>query len=136
MLRAVISFNYIALALLLEIPRAFFRAFRESFRTELSLALSINSYGRFGLFSLLASGVVSGKDPPCFSMSTTGRDGVADTSELRYRLPQEPAIPRQASDPQQTVADLNKDEKKSSKDDNNKRTYGRTPDGTGMMMHT
>jgi len=64
--------------------------------------------------------------------STTKRDEVASTSELRHRLPQEPAVPRRASDVKQTVIDLNEDEKTSSKDDNKKRTYGRTPDGTGL----
>lgn len=54
-----------------------------------------------------------------------------DANELRQRLPQQPALPRQAKDAKQAVTDLNEDEAKSSKNDSEKRTYGRTPDGTG-----
>jgi len=65
------------------------------------------------------------------SSSATKRDEVTSTNELRHRLPQEPVVPRRASDANQIVTDLNEDEEKSSKDDDKKRTYGRTPDGTG-----
>ena len=67
-------------------------------------------------------------------MSTTSRDETASGSELRYRLPQEPAIPQKAGSAdvaKQSVTELNEDEEKLSEDDGKKRTYGRTTDGTG-----
>ena len=66
-------------------------------------------------------------------MSSTARDANIDATEVRQRLAQQPAIPQQAveADAKQTVSDLNADEESSAKAEEKKRTYGRTPDGTG-----
>lgn len=56
----------------------------------------------------------------------------ASAGELRQRLPQEPAVPQQAqdsSDAKQIVMDLNAAEDKSASKE--KKTFGRTPNGTG-----
>lgn len=67
--------------------------------------------------------------------ATTSSDptGSVETSELRQRLPNDPAIPQKAESSeaaQETVFQLNTEEEQSSKRDADKRTYGRTPDGT------
>jgi len=61
-------------------------------------------------------------------------DGVVGGSELRQRLPEQPAIPQQAENPdaaRDTVRSLNDEEDKKD-DERDKRTYGRTPSGIGM----
>ena len=70
-------------------------------------------------------------------MSSTGIHDPAPASagELRDRLPQKPEQPQQASttdEAQKTVKGLNDQE--STKLDKDKRTYGRTPDGTGASL--
>jgi len=69
-------------------------------------------------------------------MSSTARDDTVDATEVRQRLAQQPALPQQAveADAKQTVSDLNADEEHSSKAEDKKRTYGRTPDGTGRHL--
>jgi len=60
--------------------------------------------------------------------------GVVGGSELRQRLPEQPAIPQQAENPdaaKATVRSLN-DEEDKKEDETDKRTYGRTPNGVGM----
>lgn len=61
------------------------------------------------------------------------------SSELRQRLPDDPAIPQKAESTetaQETVFQLNTQEEQSSKKDSEKRTYGRTPDGTIFTVPT
>jgi len=69
-------------------------------------------------------------------MSSTARDDNVDATEVRQRLAQQPAIPQQAveADAKQTVSDLNATEEHSTKAEDKKRTYGRTPDGTGRHL--
>jgi phosphatidylethanolamine N-methyltransferase len=69
-------------------------------------------------------------------MSSTAHDDNVDASEVRQRLAQQPAVPQQAvvADAKQTVSDLNADEEKSTEAETKKRTYGRTPDGTGRPL--
>lgn len=59
--------------------------------------------------------------------------GGPDGSQLRERLPQNPSKPQTTSPEaaKQAVAELNAAEAKR-EDGTEKRTYGRTPDGTGM----
>ncbi len=62
-----------------------------------------------------------------------GEAGV-DVDGLRERLPQHPEAPQEAESveaAQEAVKTLNEDESKKGKDDKDKKTYGRTPDGTG-----
>lgn len=57
-----------------------------------------------------------------------------DASGLRERLPQKPEAPIKASSPetaQDAVRKLNDDEQKENKEEKDRKTYGRTPDGTG-----
>lgn len=57
-----------------------------------------------------------------------------DTSGLRERLPQKPDEPIQAESldaAQDAVKQLNEQEAKGDKEEKHKKTYGRTPDGTG-----
>ncbi|PSK59269.1 Phosphatidylethanolamine N-methyltransferase [Elsinoe australis] len=66
-------------------------------------------------------------------MSSTAVNGNTEQQTLRERLHREPAKPREATsteNAQSTVQELNKKEETSSKRDEEKRTYGRTPDGT------
>lgn len=61
-----------------------------------------------------------------------------DGSQLRERLPQNAPRPQQTSSPEaakQAVAGLNAAEAER-EDGREKRTYGRTPDGTGMWKYT
>lgn len=61
---------------------------------------------------------------------------VAGSNELRQRLPQQPAVPQIAAssdEARQAVIDLNAAEGKAGKAEEKKRTYGRTPNGTGML---
>ena len=69
-------------------------------------------------------------------MSSTGREGTLGADGLRERLPNDPAKPQHASSPdtaQHAVKTLNDQESKADKKEEDKRTYGRTPDGTGAF---
>ena len=60
-----------------------------------------------------------------------------DTSGLRERLPQNPETPQKAESVQtaeQTVRALNEAEQNDDKAEKDKKTYGRTLDGTGEYM--
>lgn len=62
-----------------------------------------------------------------------GMPGI-DTSGLRERLPQNPDTPQKAESvetAQEAVKQLNEQEQHEAKDEKEKKTYGRTPDGTG-----
>lgn len=64
----------------------------------------------------------------------SGTVGV-DASGLRERLPQQPHAPQKAENvktAQDAVRQLN--EQEAGKDEKDKRTYGRTPDGTGEYL--
>ena len=70
-------------------------------------------------------------------MSSTGLEGSIGAYGLRERLPNDPAIPQQAASSktaQSAVKALNDDEEKKGKTNEEKRTYGRTPDGTGAYQ--
>ena len=63
-----------------------------------------------------------------------GADGVVDASGLRERLPQNPEAPQKAASEQtaqEAVRSLNDSEAKEDKAEKDKRTFGRTLDGTG-----
>ncbi|KAK1060261.1 phosphatidylethanolamine N-methyltransferase [Friedmanniomyces endolithicus] len=65
-----------------------------------------------------------------------GEAGV-DVDGLRERLPQHPEAPQEAESveaAQEAVKTLNEDESKKGKDDKDKKTYGRTPDGTVFIV--
>jgi phosphatidylethanolamine N-methyltransferase len=66
-------------------------------------------------------------------MADTDRDHQAEDSRLRIRQSAQPLHARQASeeDAKQRVLALNEREDKEHEDGREKRTYGRTPDGTG-----
>ena len=60
-----------------------------------------------------------------------------DTSGLRERLPQKPDTPVKAESvetAQDAVRQLNQQEQSEDKLDKDKKTYGRTPDGTGEYL--
>ena len=62
-----------------------------------------------------------------------GTPGI-DASGLRERLPQNPDRPQKAESvetAQKAVQQLNEQESKENKAEKEKKTYGRTPDGTG-----
>ena len=62
-----------------------------------------------------------------------GHPGI-DASGLRERLPQNPDTPQKAESvetAQKAVHELNEQEKKDDKEEKQKKTFGRTPDGTG-----
>lgn len=62
-----------------------------------------------------------------------GHPGI-DASGLRERLPQRPDLPQKAESvetAQQAVHELNEQEKNDDKGEEHKKTFGRTPDGTG-----
>ena len=64
---------------------------------------------------------------------TNGSTGI-DASGLRERLPQKPDAPQKAESvetAQDAVKSLNEQEANLDKDEKDKKTYGRTPDGTG-----
>jgi phosphatidylethanolamine N-methyltransferase len=56
----------------------------------------------------------------------------ADGSQLRERPSAKPLHLRNSEDAREKVLELNNQEEKNQKDDQQKRTYGRVPDGTGM----
>jgi phosphatidylethanolamine N-methyltransferase len=58
----------------------------------------------------------------------------ADDSQLRERPSAKPLHLNNADDAKQKVLELNDQEDKNHKDDGKKRTYGRTPDGTGTSQ--
>ena len=65
-----------------------------------------------------------------------GAPGI-DASGLRERLPQRPEAPQKAESvetAQDAVKQLNEQESKQDKDEKEKKTFGRTPDGTGMYQ--
>lgn len=60
-----------------------------------------------------------------------------DASGLRERLAQQPDAPQKASSVEtahETVRALNEQEAKGGKDEKERKTYGRTPDGTGEYI--
>ena len=57
----------------------------------------------------------------------------ADDSQLRERPSAKPLHLHSAETAKQRVLELNDQEDKEQKDQEKKRTYGRTPDGTGML---
>ena len=62
------------------------------------------------------------------------KGGAATDNELRHRLPQQPAKPQQArtvDEARKAVVELNAAEDSADKDESEKRTFGRTADGTG-----
>lgn len=64
------------------------------------------------------------------------KNNAATDNELRQRLPQHPAKPQQANtvdEARKAVVELNAAEERADKDESEKRTYGRTADGTGML---
>ncbi|KAK5006703.1 phosphatidylethanolamine N-methyltransferase, partial [Cryomyces antarcticus] len=66
-------------------------------------------------------------------MSGTSHDKGLEASGLRERLPQQSSAPRKATSPesaQETVMALNSAEEKAHKSEKDRKTYGRTPDGT------
>ena len=66
-------------------------------------------------------------------MADVGNDSRADGSQLRERPSAKPLHLNNSDDAKQKVLELNDQEDKHHKnDDSKKRTYGRTPDGTGM----
>ena len=66
-------------------------------------------------------------------MSDVGRDGFkADGSQLRERPSAKPLHLNNSEDAKQKVFKLNEEEENDNKNENAKKTYGRTPDGTGM----
>lgn len=60
---------------------------------------------------------------------------IADGSQLRERPSAKPLHLHSSQDAKERVLELNKQEENEDKDDSKKRTYGRTPDGTGMLLH-
>lgn len=60
---------------------------------------------------------------------------LADGSQLRERPSAKPLHLRSAEEAKERVLELNQQEENASKDDSKKRTYGRTPDGTGMLLY-
>jgi len=68
-------------------------------------------------------------------MADVGNDSKADGSQLRERPSAKPLHLNNSDDAKQKVLELNDQEDKDHKnDDSKKRTYGRTPDGTGMSL--
>ena len=65
-------------------------------------------------------------------MADVSNGSKADDSQLRERPSAKPLHLDNADDAKQKVLELNDQEDKHHKDDSTKRTYGRTPDGTGM----
>jgi hypothetical protein len=71
-------------------------------------------------------------------MSASGLDGGFGTENLRERLPNDPvkALPATTSDnAKAAVRALNDEEDKKNMSEEEKKTYGRTPDGTGSYIH-
>lgn len=65
-------------------------------------------------------------------MADVSNGSKGDDGQLRERPSAKPLHLNNADDAKQKVLELNDQEDKDHKDDNKKRTYGRTPDGTGM----
>jgi phosphatidylethanolamine N-methyltransferase len=59
----------------------------------------------------------------------------ADGSQLRERQSTKPLHLDNPGDAKQVVLELNKQEEKDGKDENQKKTYGRVPDGTGKLSY-
>lgn len=71
-------------------------------------------------------------------MADVSNGSSADDSQLRERPSAKPLHLNNADDAKQKVLELNDHEDKNHKDDSKKRTYGRTPDGTGtspLVLH-
>lgn len=71
-------------------------------------------------------------------MSSTGLEDTNGSAGLRERLPNDPSKPQQASSVESAktaVKAMNDKEDATGKSEEEKRTYGRTPDGTGAL-HT
>lgn len=64
-------------------------------------------------------------------MTDVGEGSRADGSQLRERPSAKPLHLQKSDDAKQKVLALNDQEDRDHKDDDKKRTYGRTPDGTG-----
>jgi phosphatidylethanolamine N-methyltransferase len=64
-------------------------------------------------------------------MADSSNASTANGGQLRERPSAKPLHLQNSHDAKQKVLDLNDQEDKSNKDENLKRTYGRTPDGTG-----
>lgn len=65
-----------------------------------------------------------------------GTPGI-DASQLQEKLPQNPDAPQKAESvesAQEAVSRLNEQESKGDKQEKDKKTYGRTPDGTGEYL--
>jgi hypothetical protein len=60
---------------------------------------------------------------------------MAGGSQLRERPSAKPLDLHSAEDAKERVLELNRQEENDDKDDSKKRTYGRTPDGTGMLLY-
>jgi hypothetical protein len=68
-------------------------------------------------------------------MTDVSHDGSnADGSQLRERPSAKPLNLHNSEDAKQKVLDLNNQEEKDGKGVESRRTYGRTPDGTGTWM--
>lgn len=61
--------------------------------------------------------------------------GNADGSQLRERPSAKPLHLHNSDDAKERVLELNDQEDRAHKDEEKKRTYGRTPDGTGMLSY-
>jgi hypothetical protein len=68
-------------------------------------------------------------------MADTGSSSTVRDSQLRERPTARPLHLENSDDARQKVIDLNEDEDKTHIDDGEKRTYGRTPDGTGTYIY-
>ena len=68
-------------------------------------------------------------------MTDVGDGSQADGSQLRERPSVKPLHLHKSDDVKRKVLELNDQEDRDSKDDKDKRTYGRTPDGTGMLVY-
>lgn len=69
-------------------------------------------------------------------MSRNGPRSHLDSSELRQRLAKQPSVPQHADSENaahEMVMELNAQEEKLDKHGGERRTYGRTPDGTGAL---
>jgi phosphatidylethanolamine N-methyltransferase len=64
------------------------------------------------------------------------RGSEADGSHLRERPSAKPLHLHNSEDAKNRVLELNEEEEKAKKDDESKKTFGRTPDGTGKCIYT
>lgn len=70
--------------------------------------------------------------------NTTSSESGVDASGLRERLLSKPDAPQQASSSEtahEAVKALNQQEASNGKDEKDKKTYGRTPDGKGEYLY-